>query len=257
MNTTSEPVVSEELLQRFLDGELDREQYFEVQERIEQNEDARMRFEQLRQLSELVAGYNRGVLCEPVPERLKPRTGRHFPTELRRIAAGIVLIGLGALIGWSVHDNENPAQGNALIGRAVAAHELYTREVLHAVEVGADSKEHLGKWLSKRLGVELTIPDLSDFDYALLGGRLLPGPNADPNAMLLYQKPDGSRLSVYIVRSSDPEHAHTRYARESGMDVFYWRDEELSCAVVAAGGSATDLNALRRLSDSVYRQIEL
>lgn len=257
MNVVSGSGMADETLQRFLDGELDDERYLEVQESIESDEGARARFEQLRQINDLVAGYNRSVLSEPVPARLAPHGRRRLLVDWRRIAAGIMLLGLGALIGWGLTGTGQRAGGGMLIERAVAAHELYAREVLHAVEIDGDRKAHLGKWLSKRLGAEVTIPDLTEFGYRLLGGRLLPGEDLRADGMLVYEKPDGSRISVYVIRSDRPEHTNTLYTRKADMHVFYWKDVVLSCAVVAGTGNSDGTGRLRVVSDSVYRQIEL
>ena len=249
--------LTDELLQRFLDGELEGESYIEIQDIIDSDDEVRSRFNKLKQINDLVAGYNRSVLSEPVPAALIPKRANSLYFSAQRLAAGLALICLGVLIGWVVRSYGPDVEARMLVDRAAAAHAVYTQEVLHAVEVSGDKKVHLGKWLSKRLGAELKIPDLEQFDYRLLGGRLLPGDEISPHALLMYEGMGGSRISVYVMRSRRDDHTNTMFAEKEKLKVFYWKDTVLSCAVVADAKSTLSVNELRRLSDSVYEQVEL
>ena len=64
-----------------------------------------------------------------------------------------------------------------LTADALKAHKLYVVEVRHPVEVPGAERAHMTKWLSKRVGQQLQVPDLSAMNLKLVGGRLLPGPN--------------------------------------------------------------------------------
>jgi anti-sigma factor RsiW len=81
--------------------------------------------------------------------------------------------------------------------RAALAHAVYTPEVRHPVEVGADQQAHLVAWLSKRLGAQLKPPRLEAQGYALEGGRLLPG-QSGPVAQFMYRDAGGARLTLYV-----------------------------------------------------------
>ena len=70
------------------------------------------------------------------------------------------MIGLaGGWIGRGYWTGPDLGQ-STLVDEAVAAHNLYTREVLHPVEVRADQQAHLAAWLSRRLDRSLVVPDL-------------------------------------------------------------------------------------------------
>ena len=84
-----------------------------------------------------------------------------------------------------------------LAENAITAHTIYAAEQRHAVEVGADDKDHLLGWLSKRLGVTLIAPDLTADGFQLVGGRLLPAGHTSA-AMLLYEDTNGNRISIYV-----------------------------------------------------------
>ena len=66
----------------------------------------------------------------------------------------------------------------------------------------ADQEAHLVAWLSKRLGTQLKIPQLSGLGFNLVGGRLLPG-DQGPVAQFMYQDAQGQRLTLYVRTNRD------------------------------------------------------
>jgi anti-sigma factor RsiW len=195
------------------------------------------------------------VLEEPVPERLRARRGRWRPAA---IAAAWVALGvaIGGIAGWQLNavrmDVAQKAEVPGFVRRAAVAHAVYSPEVRHPVEVGADQEEHLVAWLSKRLGAPLRAPHLDDAGYFLVGGRLLPGENG-PVAHFMYQSKQGTRFTLYI-RASAPGNQETafRYAAEGNVKVFYWIDRKLGYAL-SSGDIATD--DLLKVANKVYQQL--
>ena len=94
----------------------------------------------------------------------------------------------------------------AFARQAVVAHVVYSPEVRHPVEVGADQAAHLAAWLSKRLGTQLRVPYLGEQGFALVGGRLLPGQPDDrsPAAHFMYQDSKGQRRTLYVRVNAGP-----------------------------------------------------
>jgi anti-sigma factor RsiW len=199
------------------------------------------------------------VLEEPVPERLRARVAHRGRWRAAAIAAGWIALGLatGAVAGWQLHAwraSVVPPQAEvpAFVKRAAVAHAVYSPEVRHPVEVGADQEQHLVAWLSKRLGTPLRAPKLEDMGYSLVGGRLLPGENG-PVAYFMYQSRQGTRITLYV-RSYPAGNNETafRYAAEGNVRVFYWIDRKLGYAL-----SSTDVGTddLLKVANTVYQQL--
>ena len=197
------------------------------------------------------------VLDEPVPERLRARRSAR---GLAATAAGWVALGLaaGGLAGWNLHAwrASVPAQAEVpgFVKRAAVAHAVYSPEVRHPVEVGADQEQHLVAWLSKRLGAPLRAPKLENvgLGYALVGGRLLPGENG-PVAHFMYQCKEGKRLTLYVRNNAIGNNETAfRYAAEGNVKVFYWIDRRLGYAISSADISREDLLTV---ADAVYQQL--
>ena len=112
------------------------------------------------------------VLDEPIPQRLTLLTPRRGFARFAIAAAWLVT---GVAVGWGVAalTGQQPSGATSLARRAAVAHVVYSPEVRHPVEVGADQQEHLVRWLSKRLGANLRPPVLTGSGFELVGGRLL------------------------------------------------------------------------------------
>jgi anti-sigma factor RsiW len=183
-----------------------------------------------------------------------------WPRPLRA-AALLALTLAGGSAGWvlrgALDSNGAPlladtSPGAALPLRAALAHAVYTPEVRHPVEVGADQEAHLVAWLSKRLGAPLKPPRLAAQGYQLEGGRLLPG-QSGPVAQFMYRDAGGARLTLYV--STEQTHGREtgfRFAQEGDVGVFYWIDGKFGYAL----SGSLDKAALAKLANAVYAQLE-
>jgi anti-sigma factor RsiW len=171
----------------------------------------------------------------------------------RGLAAAAILA-VGGLAGFMLGRADLPGieseTAARLADRAIEAHVIYAAEKLHVVEVGADQRDHLLGWLSKRVGRPLVAPDLSSQGYELVGGRLLPAGHRAA-APVMYQDRAGNRVSLYVSDSPGKADTGFRLMEESGARALYWIDEGFGCAV--AGTAPAD--KLRALATLTYRQI--
>ena len=170
----SEPQVSEAELHAYVDGALPAARVAEIEAYLAAHPEEGARVSAYReQLATLRREFD-PVLDEPLPRRLRlPRGSR--TRLLSRYAAVVAWITLGGVIGWQLHGYSSTSarsEGTAWARRAAIAHVVYSPEVRHPVEVGADQEAHLVAWLSKRLGAPLRVPHLGGLGYALVGDGL-------------------------------------------------------------------------------------
>lgn len=245
--------VTEADLHAYVDGVLPEARRAEVETYLAARPQEAERVQAYRQQNEELHRLFDPVLDESAPERLQvPLTARRgfFPL---RYAAVVVWMTLGGVIGWQLGGMQRSTTANsaAFARRAAIAHVVYSPEVRHPVEVGADQETHLVNWLSKRLGAQLKVPHLGDLGYTLVGGRLLPGDNG-PVAQFMYQDAKGQRLTLYV-RTNAEEKRETafRFAKENNVAVFYWLDGRLGYALSAEIAK----DELLRVATAVYRQL--
>ena len=112
---------------------------------------------------------------------------------------------VGIAIGWSGREACSCGQGTptTFAHEAAFSHAIYARDQGRPVEVGAQDGARLVRWLTRRLGVEVAPPDLSEVGFALVGGRLVAG-NEKPTALLMYENADKQRLTLQW-RKNDPK----------------------------------------------------
>jgi anti-sigma factor RsiW len=137
-----------------------------------------------------------------------------------------------------------------VVERALQAHVMYAAEKLHVVEVGADQKDHLVGWLSKRVGVPLVAPDFSAERLQLMGGRLLPAAG-NAAAQFMYQDRAGTRISLYVTADAKSSETGFRLYEEDGARTFYWIDGGFCYAVSGGVPEKTLLD----LANAAYRQL--
>lgn len=242
--------VRDEDLHALVDGALDESQRMQVEAALAQHPEQAEKVRAYREMNAALKSLLDPMLDEPVPEYLLRRPGSWRERLVRTaIAAGVLF--LGVAIGWFTRGAVTvPAAGPGLAKQAAVAHAVYTPEVRHPVEVGADDQDHLVRWLSKRLGTELKCPKLGRFGYDLVGGRLLSGPTG-PVAHFMYQDKRGARLTIYVTAQRDTRQTAFRFSQEGGVSVFYWIDGRYGYAL--SGELPRD--QLLSVANAVYQEL--
>jgi anti-sigma factor RsiW len=241
-------------LHAFADDELEGEERLSMERLLAENEEARKALTAINfQKSELRKAYG-GVLDEPVPLSLIATAqgghGRSF-WPYAAMAASIALVMIGGAGGWYSAQNNESLQTVGFAQRAFVAHEIYTVEVRHPVEVAAVDQEQLQGWLSKRVSPDIKIPDLDSEGFTFLGGRLLAGENS-PAGQLMYETADKQRLTIFMATNPGEQEAALRLIEHGNLITCYWRDGKLAMAVT--GDMAKD--EMMALAKNIYDQMD-
>ncbi|MGV3655497.1 MAG: anti-sigma factor family protein [Noviherbaspirillum sp.] len=249
--------VTETELQAWVDGRLTEPRRAEIEAWLSERPAEAERLLAYRRQNEALRVLFDPVLEEAAPPSLQKRP-RLWLREGWRIAAAVLIALSGGAVGWTLHGQlgqnglaYRPTDDMKEFARhAAIAHAVYSPEVRHPVEVGADQEAHLSAWLSKRLGSPVRPPRLNKEGYELIGGRLLPGENG-PVALFMYQDAGGERLTVYLSagkgRVGD---TGFRYASDGPVNVFYWIDGKYGYAISARA----DRQQLTRVAAAIHEQ---
>lgn len=250
------PSIDEQELHAYADGRLAADRDAAVRAWLDAHPEDAARVLAWQDINRGLHAAHAPVLDEPVPARLAAAArGPRTRWAWRRHALAASFAALGLVIGWLARGTYTPPARTALAALprdAAIAHAVYTPEVRHPVEVGADQEQHLVAWLSKRLGESLHVPTLGEAGYTLVGGRLLPG-DEGAVAQFMFERASGERLTLYVTRREQSmRETAFRFSREGRINVFYWVDDR--CGYALAG--ELDRAALARLAELVYRQLE-
>ena len=249
----SELAVTEAELHALVDGLLPEARRVEVEAYLAAHAEDAQRMRAWRAQNQALRELFDPVLAEALPARLRQPVFLRRVRPALRYAAVVGWLALGGVAGWSLHDYKtgNAADPVDFARRAAVAHIVYSPEVRHPVEVGADQEAHLVAWLSKRLGGSVKVPHLTSLGYQLVGGRLLPG-NQGPVAQFMFQEDNGQRLTLYVRNGADDSRETAfRYTQERGVSVFYWVDGRFGYAL----SGEIDKAELLRVARVVYQQL--
>jgi anti-sigma factor RsiW len=273
MTTPPSSALSEDTLHALVDGRLDAAQRVAVETLLAQDPEAQATVAQWRLQRALLQGLHAEVLHEAPPAHLTQAalgtgSGGQAPTLWRwgGLAASVLL---SFAVGWFGHGQWRKTEFQAqlaqrkptadFVRQASLAHAVYAPEVRHPVEVGSAEQEHLVKWLSKRLGRPLKVPDLTGQGFELVGGRLLPGDAGATavRAQFMFQNTAGERLTLYLgavqgdAGGVNTQESAFRFANEGPISSFYWVDQGFGYALTGP----VPRDRLMQLAQAVYQQL--
>lgn len=263
--SAARPVTDDEL-HALIDGRLPPAEREPLEQRVRQQPEAAERLRRWRAQRDLLRSLHAEVLQEPLPPAMRDAltrsaTSRQAAQTWWRLGGMAASVLLAFTAGWLSHMQWNTADRGSLLARngvefarqAAVAHVLYTPEVRHPVEVAAADQAHLVQWLSKRLGKPLSVPQLTEQGYQLMGGRLLPG-NTGARAQFMYQHSGGTRLTLYVGavdKGAAAAETAFRFTDEGPVPGFYWVDDGWGYAL----SGPLPREALAALAQAVYRQL--
>ena len=232
--------VTDDDLMAFADGQLEGERRESVEQAIAREASLAARVSGIReQNAELRHAFD-PWLAEALPPRLvaaaEGRAARGRLLRLWPAYAAAASLALGLAAGWFARDAalERTGVPTTFARQAAITHALYSADQRRPVEVWANEEASLARWLTRRMGTQAHIPDLTALGYTLVGGRLVAG-NEKPTGLVMYENADKQRITLQWRLAKDAGapsgEAAFRYASENGVGVFYWIDDDSAYAL--------------------------
>lgn len=257
MKTTPPQPIAEADLHAYVDGQLAEARRLEVEAHLRAHPEDAARVAAWARDNEALRAHFGAVAGEAIPMRIpasRPASSRWRPyaaaAAIALVSAGTGWFSRGALEAPAGIDGRIATHAPAFAQRAAVAHAVYSPDARRPVEVGADQREQLITWLSRRMETPVRAPDLRGSGYELVGGRLLPGERG-PAAQFMYQDRAGQRLTLYVSRGEGGERAF-RFEQSGPVNLFYWVEETMGYAIAAAASRGD----LERVAGEVYRQLQ-
>ncbi|SDH50654.1 anti-sigma factor family protein [Pseudomonas panipatensis] len=232
----SEMIPSENDLHAYVDDQLDasRRQWIETW-LANHPEDARRVEGWKRDAQQLRAALAVGALPAPAaaldPARIRQRLRSRRLSRLAVAASLLLALGIGGLGGWQAREM-NLAGGEAPMRDAVQAYRLFATDG-SGMRLDTGAGENLDVWLGRYLEHASLPADLGRLGLRAVGARLL-ATEEGAAALLVYQDPQGRRLSVFI---RPPGATHRKLPRGERHDgellTRYWSQGDYNYALVA------------------------
>lgn len=248
------PTVSSDDLHAYADGQLPLERRENVEAYLAKNPvlsaEVKGWISQNEQIRALVADTAKTTTIV----NLAPQS-RKLSIPARAIAAGILLFTLGAASGGvaSFGYLNFETMGNQVATLAASSQTnflVYASDIRHPIEVGAEQKDHMVSWLSKRLGEKIVAPDIASEGFTLIGGRLVTYVGK-PAALIMYESENGERLTLMIGHNEDNQVTGFRFSDQGSVQTLYWIDGPLGYAISASIGR----DRLQNIAHSLNRQL--
>ena len=242
----------EAVLHAYADGVLEEERRSEVEAYLAAKPSEAKRVEAYMEQNEFLRRFAQAHADDPIPEPMTAQFRRHQFSQVARAAVVVGWILLGAAGGWWSNQlfSSGEKTGMLLANQAAIAHRVFTPEVRHPVEVRADEKQHLVRWLSKRLGANLMLPSLEGEGFAVLGGRLLAA-DTGPAAQFMYEDRQGARVTLYVrTEKGATRHTAFRFQQNETIRIIYWLEGPVGFAL----SGELEKPQLLRVAEVVYRQ---
>lgn len=249
-----DPAISNDDLHAYVDGALDPLARARVEAHLQQHsEDAervgayQRQNEALRSLADTLDRTPGGRAIHLPRRALRSR----LVHALSWAAAVAALLVLGGGSGWWAHGALDRASSKPeLYQLAAGAYRLYTVQQKHPVEVWANERDHLQKWLANSLGAPFVAPELAQQGYELVGGRLLSNVSG-PAALLLYEGTDKQRIVLYVAQTSAWGEGKAAFEAVGDLRTFTWKNGPLWFSLA---GNNLNPDVLKTMAQSVNKQ---
>ena len=263
MATDSRPPrpVDDDDLHAFVDGLLDAARRRQVQDHLDRHPPAARQVHDLRAQRQALRGLFAGVADEPMPARLDLRriVAEQARPERRSwpwlIAAALALTtGLGGAAGWWAHGAvaEGSAGIASLSREAAETYAVYATDASRPVEIAAERRDELDRWVSSRLQRPVPIPDLRRAGFRFVGGRLV-ATGHGPAALFIYDGANDTRIALLARQMAVDRDTPAMLRTAGAIGGWSWADRGLGYSLVGNDGAGD----LHPLADEARRQVRL
>ncbi|RXH18235.1 anti-sigma factor family protein [Bradyrhizobium guangzhouense] len=230
--------ITEDDLHAYVDQALEPERRAEVAYYLDDHPDVAGRVAAYAAQRQQLRGALASIADEPLPAELNLshiiENSKRRPLRAWRAIAAVLLLGIGAVGGWSMRSvlQERSNGLSSLAHEAAYSYNVYAPDRVRPVEIRASDSAELTRWVSNRLKQPVKVPDLSVSGYRLMGGRLVATPHG-PAGMFMYDDDHGDRL-VVLTRPMNDRNLATPMMPQSTGDVagFVWADGGMGYTLV-------------------------
>jgi len=237
MSESGRPITEEEV-HAYVDGRLDEDRGMGVSRYLQAHPEAAARVAAYGEQRQALRAAFEFLAAEPVPPSLdlsrllEERLMRRPSSRWQLVAAVVAALWLGGIGGWLV--GRRPPSGlDALAQEAAASYAVYVADKGRPVELAAEQRGDLVRWLTLRLNRPVVPPDLSAAGYRFLGGRLV-ATGRGAAALFVYESGAGSRLAVFLRPMGSEQSIPIEAADIGDSDGCIWIDNGVGYIVTGA-----------------------
>ncbi len=179
-----------------------------------------------------------GANCELDPALIRQRLKRQSRRHLATAAMLLIALSLGGLGGWQARQATLVASALPMTD-AMQAYRLFAQDSIMPADYQVKGNGDMQAWLDRYFTQAHRLPDLSQAGFNPVSGRLLTT-DQGAAAMVLYENPQGRRISFYIRPPGPQNTLLPRGSRSAdGLQAEYWSSPGYNYAMVSQENEPT------------------
>ncbi|NWA03666.1 anti-sigma factor family protein [Pseudomonas gingeri] len=161
-----------------------------------------------------------------IRQRLRGQSRRHLASA----AVLLIAVSVGGLSGWQARQMTYPTP--APMADAVQAYRMFATQDILPADFKVEQNGDLQGWLDRYFTQANRLPNLQNAGFKPVSARLL-STEQGPAAMVLYEDPQGRRISYYMRPPGPQKHFLERGRRRDGeLQAEYWSGGGYNYAMV-------------------------
>ena len=166
------------------------------------------------------------------PALIRQRLKRHARRRFASAAVLLLAVGLGGLGGWQARQATLVTTALPMTD-ALQAYRLFAQDQIMPADYQVHDNGDMQAWLDRYFAQAHRLPDLSQAGFSPVSARLL-STDQGAAAMVLYENPQGRRISFYIRPPGPQNTLLPRGSRSAdGLQAQYWSSPGYNYAMVS------------------------
>jgi anti-sigma factor RsiW len=247
--TDQQREITDDQLHAYVDGFLDEVSRGAVERHLAQHADAAVRVRAWQALNAGLQQLGNRLSADPGrvldwrrgTDELAGRRARRRPVILALQAAAVAAsLAIGLFAGWQAHDSWSEGEDYQFVKQAAVAYKVFASPIqARPVEITADERDRLQRWLSGKMGLNfaMRVPQLEGQGWNLVGGRMLSDARG-PAALYVYENSEKRRLALYVTAMQAPVKQggiwtqDTSGVQGTSVEICDWGKDRLHMALV-------------------------
>jgi len=211
-----------ELIDAYIDRELDVLRNVEFERHFEKCETCESEYEQKLRLRSVV---QTGATYFAAPDLLKQRVRRQMPGQPRSwrwlaIAAVVLIAAVSGLVTWSIISVRSRSRADEMLAQEIVSSHVRSLMLDHLIDVPSSDNHTVKPWFNGKLDFAPAVKDLSAQGFPLVGGRLDYIGNRTV-AALVYQKRKHP-INLFVWTTSETGDQPEQQFSRQGYNLIHW-----------------------------------
>ena len=242
---TERPLITDEELHAYIDGELDPLRAADVAVLIQYRPELQARVAAFRADKALLTQAYGPLIDQPIPARwqamIDARRMGSRPVLSRRMMFAAAASAAVAFAGWSTYTRLRNDADDRIIAEALSAR----GDAVTGATGAPERRENADRTLKTALGLQIKTPDMAKLGFELTTVRVYAGVPGGNAVRLDYRDPQQRMFTVYLRHTTEGERFDM--LKRDSVRICVWQDEVLS-AVMLAEVSAGEMLRLASLA---------